>query len=302
MKPAILLAIAIVMVSSLPLISRQDDAIAQESASASANAHANQSPAANANANAGGVEANGAAAADAQMQPVNAELVGKLDSKTAKAGDPVVAKTKEKVHTADGTEIPKGARLVGHVASAQAHDAEHADSSMSLVFDRAEWKGGQSIPIHSAIQSVSAPTSAETAMSADDAFAAPPGGMGGGIHAGGGGHSGGGLVGGAVNSAGSTTGGVGSNVGSNLASGANGLAHTSSDVAGGASGALNGDVRSAAATSGSLGARATGLSGVMLAGDASGSTAGTLSAAKHNVHLDSGTQIVLGLSAVAPSK
>jgi hypothetical protein len=34
----------------------------------------------------------------------------------------------------------------------------------------------------------------------------------------------------------------------------------------------------------------------MLAGDASGATSGTLSASHKNVHLDGGTQMVLGVS------
>ena len=40
---------------------------------------------------------------------MSGELQDKLDSKTAKVGDSVVVKT------ADGTEIPKGTKLVGRV-------------------------------------------------------------------------------------------------------------------------------------------------------------------------------------------
>ena len=49
------------------------------------------------------------------MSPVSGELMSKLDSKTAKAGDSVVIQTKSSAKTADGTEIPKGSKLVGHV-------------------------------------------------------------------------------------------------------------------------------------------------------------------------------------------
>ena len=54
-----------------------------------------------------------------EMSPVNGELVSKLDSKTAKTGDSVVVQTKSSVKTADGTEIPKGSKLVGHVLAAK---------------------------------------------------------------------------------------------------------------------------------------------------------------------------------------
>jgi hypothetical protein len=43
---------------------------------------------------------------------------------------------------------------------------------------------------------------------------------------------------------------------------------------------------------------ATGVSGVMLAEDASGKISGTFSAVKQNVHLDGGTRILLALAAI----
>ena len=51
------------------------------------------------------------------------ELEGKLDSRTAKVGDRVVLKTTEKVLTADGTVIPRGTRLVGHITQVQPRDS-----------------------------------------------------------------------------------------------------------------------------------------------------------------------------------
>jgi hypothetical protein len=53
------------------------------------------------------------------MSPVNGELVNRLDSKTARAGDSVVVQTRSPVRTADGTEILKGSKLVGHVMVAR---------------------------------------------------------------------------------------------------------------------------------------------------------------------------------------
>jgi hypothetical protein len=88
-----------------------------------------------------------------EMSPVNGELVSKLDSKTAKAGDSVVVRTKASVKTTDGTEIPKGSKLVGHVIAAQASGAGE-NSQVALQFDHVELKGGQNVAVHSQIQSI----------------------------------------------------------------------------------------------------------------------------------------------------
>ncbi len=285
MKPALLLAIAIVTLSSLPFASHFNNAEAQESS-----AQVNQS--ASASAHAGNAQANASASASgaAEMRPVNAELVGKLDAKSAKTGDAVVAKTKEKIRTADGTEIPKGTRLVGHVTEVQAHGSGHSDSHMSIAFDRAELKGGQSIVIHSVIQSIAPPASAAAGMdmASDDAFSTPAAGgsMGGAVR--GGGHAGSGLVGGAVGSAGGVT--------SSVTPTAGGMVRNTSAVAGNATTEAARGVHGAATSTEAVGAHATAIPGLTLAGDASGSTSGTLSAADRNVHLDSGSQLVLGVA------
>jgi hypothetical protein len=94
------------------------------------------------------------AAPTAQMSPVNGELIQKLDSKTAKNGDNVVVQTKTSVKTPDGTEIPKGSKLVGHVIAVQPSQPGQ-NSQMALQFDRVELKGGKTVPVHSQIQSIS---------------------------------------------------------------------------------------------------------------------------------------------------
>jgi hypothetical protein len=82
------------------------------------------------------------------MGPVNCELVSKLDSKTAKSGDSVVVQTKASLKTADGTEIPKGSQLVGHVLAAKP-SAAGDKSQVALQFDQFEFKGGQNLPVRS---------------------------------------------------------------------------------------------------------------------------------------------------------
>ena len=307
MKTAIILAVASVTLSSLPLalqsrsVAQQAGAAAQENTQATAaGANVNQSASAGAGVAQANASAGSSAAVSAGLRPVSGELESKLDSKSAKTGDAVVVKTTEKVKTADGTVIPKGSRLVGHVTDVQAHGSGHADSSMSIAFERAELKDGQSVTIHSVIESVAPPAGAAAAggLDTDDSLSAPMGGggMGGGTHAVGGGRvGGGGLVGGSVGTATSATGGAASNLGS-----AAGTAlHTTGDVANSATTDVGRGVRDTTNATNALAAHATGIPGVMLSGDASGAVSGTLSASKRNIHLDSGSQIVLGISGAA---
>jgi len=277
-----ILTLAAVAVSGVPLVAQQASASAQQGAAVQA----------------GSVQASESSQtrASVDMRPVSGELESKLDSKTAKVGDSVVVKTKAAVKTADGTVIPKGARMVGRVTDVQAHGSGNADSRMAILFDRAELKGGQSLTIHSTIESLQPPVDL-AANSVDDGGlgGGPVGGgartsSGGGVRAGGGG-----LVGGAVGGVANTTAGVGSGVGSAVG----GTTSAAGHLAGDATANVGSSVHAVAGAGGTVVAQATGIPGVSLAGDASGSTSGTLFAAKKNIHLESGTQVVLGVAAVA---
>ena len=79
------------------------------------------------------------AASAVEMSPINGELMSKLDSKTAKTGDSVVVQTKASAKTADGTEIPKGSKLVGHVIGAQPSGGGE-NSQVALLFDHIDRK------------------------------------------------------------------------------------------------------------------------------------------------------------------
>ena len=320
MRTAKLLAASAFALASLPLLmAQQVDATAQQNASASAaGIHSAQSANAGASANmnhgqadvgassnaSGSARAQGGSASasssttavsSADLRPVKGELEGKLDSKTAKAGDAVVLKTNQKIKTADGLVIPKGSRLIGHVTEVQAHSKEQAESRVGLEFDRVELRGGHAMAIHSMIESVSPSPAAMAAasMENEDAFNAPMGGGAAGGGMAGGGRLGGGLVGGAAGGAAMTAGQVGSGLGATTGS----AVGATSNVGGTAASDLGRGVHGAVSESGFVGTRATGIQGVMLTGNAASSTSGTLSAANRNVHLDSGTQMVVGIAA-----
>ena len=139
---------SLLALASLPVWAQQppppnqpDSPAAQQSPSSTAPAPTYSSPAS-------------PAAPTAQMSPVNGELINKLDSKTAKNGDSVVVQTKTPVKTPDGTEIPKGSKLMGHVIAVQPSQPGQ-NSQVALQFDRVELKGGKTMPVHSQIQSIS---------------------------------------------------------------------------------------------------------------------------------------------------
>ena len=153
----------------------------------------------------------GAQVPAAQMQ---AELATKIDSKTAKAGDVVEARTTKSMTLGDGTVIPKESKLLGTVTAVQAHDKAQADSTVALSFDRVRLRGGQEVLLKSSIDSLSSPVavSAGGDLMMDDMAGGPVGARGAvGNRAA---LGGGGLVGGVAGGAGNAVGRTGNALGS----------------------------------------------------------------------------------------
>src|ERR1700730_17047103 len=91
---------------------------------------------------------------------ISAELNSSIDSKKAKAGDPVTAHTTEAVKsTDDRTILPKGTKLEGHITQALARSKGDGESVLGIGFDRAILKGGQEVPLNLTIQALAAPAS-----------------------------------------------------------------------------------------------------------------------------------------------
>jgi hypothetical protein len=82
----------------------------------------------------------------AWLTGATARLDHTLDAKDAKPGMAVEAKLDHTVKTPDGTKLPGGTELRGTVASVQAPD-NGGPSSISLRFDKAELKNGQTVPV-----------------------------------------------------------------------------------------------------------------------------------------------------------
>jgi hypothetical protein len=208
-----------------------------------------------------------------ELSPVNGELISKLDSKTAKTGDSVVIQTKASVKTADGTEIPKGSKLMGHVMAVHP-SAAGENSQVALQFDHVELKGGQSVPVHSEIQSIS--PAGGTASASSSTMNAPP-------------------ASGSSNPSAS---------GANGSSRASGTPQTTSGDSGAAptgnSAPAPGTI---VARTGNIAIRTTSIPGVLVANNAPGQqdprmgqSSGILLGAKQDIELDGGTQMVVGVS------
>lgn len=92
---------------------------------------------------------------------ISAELTSSLDSKKVKTADAVNARAESDLKSADGRIIlPKGTKIIGHVTQASARNAGQPDSSLGLVFDKAVLKSGQEILLNAAgVQAVGAPPS-----------------------------------------------------------------------------------------------------------------------------------------------
>jgi hypothetical protein len=97
-------------------------------------------------------------AAPAQTAAPAPVIVAKFDknlsTKNAKVDDPVVAKALKAFKLLDGTDIPKGSKLTGKVATVQSKKAGNGDSMLTFRFDQVEVKGGAPIPIHGLVVAI----------------------------------------------------------------------------------------------------------------------------------------------------
>src|SRR6266852_4014260 len=221
----------------------------------------------------------------------NAALSSPIDSKKCKPGDPVNAHTTEAAKSEGKTVIPKGSKLVGHVTQASARAKGESESSLGIVFDKAILKNGQEIPLNAGIQAIA---SAQSSASAAGSDMDEMGGMG--ASAAGSGMAGGrGAVGGVTSAAGGAVGTV-TNTAANVGGVAGGAVNTAANAGGGVVGASKGAVGGLNAagqlTSNSQGV--FGLNGLNLNAAASNATQGSvITSAGKNVHLDSGTRMLL---------
>jgi hypothetical protein len=242
---------------------------------------------------------------------MNAALSRPVDAKKNKPGDPVMARTTQATQSDGQVVIPKGTQLVGHVSQAQARSKGQSESALGIVFDKAILKDGQQVPLNVTIQALAtASTMASSSAGADD-LALGGGGVAGGSMASGRRSGGASALGGVSSTAGGAVGSVASpaaNVGSaangavgSTASAGSATASSTPNVAGAARGTMGGLNAAGQLTSNSQGV--FGLNGLNLASVAAGGAQGSLiTSTNQNVHLDSGTQMVLSATSQGPAQ
>ena len=225
---------------------------------------------------------------------MNASLSQPVDARKNKPGDQVTAKTTEATKSEGKVTIPRGAKIIGHVTECKQRSKEEKESALGIVFDRAVLKNGEEIPLNVTIRALAAAqTAASSSVGGDDLSA------------------GGGAMGSARSSGGGALGGVRSTAGT--AAGA--VTNTAGNAGGVAGGAVNSTVNAAGATRGAVGGLNAagqltsnsqgvfGLEGLNLTSAASNSTQGSLiTSTSKNVHLDSGTQLLLVSQAQASAQ
>ena len=220
---------------------------------------------------------------------ISAKLIGPLDAKKNRPGDTVNAQITAPVQQNGQALLPKGTKLIGRVIEVEARTQSQAQSALGLVFDQAVLRNGQTVPVQLGIQALGVPQAALQASGADSGFAA---GAGGPIAANAAGRTGGNsLIGGTTQLASSTVGATTAGV-AGASNTATGTISSTAKSAPGSIGQVGGITSSGNLASNSRGV--FGLQGLSLSSSAASATQGSMIvSATRNVHLDSGTQMLL---------
>jgi hypothetical protein len=88
----------------------------------------------------------------------NASLLDSLDTRRAKAGDPVTAEVAENVTYERTVVFPKGTKIVGHIVRATSGGHGRAGSALFVQFDRAVLKDGEEVILNAGIQALAVGT------------------------------------------------------------------------------------------------------------------------------------------------
>jgi hypothetical protein len=225
---------------------------------------------------------------------MNASLSQPVDARKNKPGDQVTAKTTEATKSEGKVVIPRGTKLIGHVTECKQRGKEEKESALGIVFDRAVLKNGEEIPLNVTIRALAAAQAAASSSLGGDDLSAGGGAMGSARS------SGGGALSGVRSTTGAAAGTV-TNTAGNAGGVAGGAVNSTANVAGATRGAVGGLNAAGQLTSNSQGV--FGLEGLNLTSAASNSTQGSLiTSTSKNVHLESGTQLLLVSQAQASAQ
>jgi hypothetical protein len=92
---------------------------------------------------------------DKQSVPVLvAKITGNLTTRNAKVGDQLTAKTLKGWKLPDGTDLPKGSKLIAKVTAVQSKQGGKGNSILTFRIDQAEVKGGAAVPVRALVVAI----------------------------------------------------------------------------------------------------------------------------------------------------
>lgn len=83
-----------------------------------------------------------------------AKLAGNLNTKTAKVGDSITARTITTLKLSDGVQIPKGSRVMGTVVAVKSAQDGGGSSALAIKIDQVEMKDGKFMRIAGLITAI----------------------------------------------------------------------------------------------------------------------------------------------------
>jgi hypothetical protein len=102
----------------------------------------------------GAMTAEGGGARKTTQFLIGGTLAAALDCRKTKPGEEVVIKTIGDERLSDGTVIPHGTKVIGHVTEAKARAGGDAESLLGIAFDKVELKDGKTLAIAGVIRAV----------------------------------------------------------------------------------------------------------------------------------------------------
>jgi hypothetical protein len=96
-------------------------------------------------------------ASDEPARTLTVQLAKSLDSRKLKQGDPVEGRIPDQWRAADGTLVPPGSKVLGHVTESSARGKGDSQSQLGITFDQIALKNGQKLPLKASIQAVGPP-------------------------------------------------------------------------------------------------------------------------------------------------
>jgi hypothetical protein len=96
-----------------------------------------------------------------------AELATSVDARKAKTGDKIEAKLTMDALSHGKIAIPRGTKIMGHVTDARARTRQLPESRLEIAFDCLVLRNGREIPLKATIQAVGAPMQASAPATGD---------------------------------------------------------------------------------------------------------------------------------------